>query len=108
MTNVTAEFIAGAAGALISLIFSYLPGLRTWYAEKSATFKRLFMLGVVVLTSAGIFGLGCANILSTNLVCSKQGILQLAIVIGTALITNQSVFVITPVAPDVAEIKAGA
>ena len=107
MTIVTAEFVAGIAGTILSLLFSYFPVLNTWFAAKSPVFKSLSMLGLVTLTAGGIFGLGCAGILTTNLVCTQQGAIEFLKVLGAALIANQSIFMIFPATSAVKAAKAG-
>jgi hypothetical protein len=94
--KVTSEFLVGAVAVIQSLVFMYIPGLNAWYAAKSVITKRLFMLGLLVVTSSAVFGLGCANILTTDLVCNKNGVIELLRLIGIAIWSNQSTFMITP------------
>jgi hypothetical protein len=118
--KVTSEFLVSAVAVLLSLLFMYIPGLNAWYAAKSVITKRLFMLVLLVVTSSAVFGLGCANILTTDLVCAKSGAIELIQLIGIAVWSNQATFLITPApmavkvaklepeAIDKAEVKAAA
>ena len=40
------ETLTLIAGAALSLLFAYFPGLNTWFAAKSSDVKRLIMAGV--------------------------------------------------------------
>ena len=54
MVSVTPEFLAAVAGVVLSLAFSYVPGLRDWYEALAGEFKRLIMAGVLLVgRSAG-------------------------------------------------------
>ena len=55
------EVLSAAAGVLLSLAFSYLPGLNGWFASLEGTHKRLVMLAALVLVAAGAFALSCAG-----------------------------------------------
>ena len=43
------EVLSAAAGVLLSLAFSYLPGLNGWFSSLDGTHKRLVMLAALVL-----------------------------------------------------------
>jgi hypothetical protein len=94
--GMTAEQLSMIAGVVLSLAFSYVPGLKTWYAALEGTQKRLVMLCVLLASALGIFGLSCAK-LWVMVACSQQGALQLVEIFFTALISNQATFLITPV-----------
>jgi hypothetical protein len=91
----TPDALALIAGVVLTLIFSYVPGLATWFAAKDSTFKRLFMLGLLVLTALAIFGLSCASVL-TGVTCDKPGALQMITIFVLAVIANQSAYSISP------------
>ena len=65
----SAELLSTIAGAILSLLFSYVPGLSGWYQKlgengdgvDGGTARRLFMLGLLVLTAAGAYGLACSG-----------------------------------------------
>lgn len=99
--NVTPEIIVAGAGIVISLLFSYIPGLRVWYGGKPEEFKKLFMLGLMVVVAGGLFGLGCASLIQIDLACTKEGAIQLIWYLALAISANQSAYLISPVANDV-------
>lgn len=102
--NITEEWMAAAVGLVLTLLFSFFPGLNTWYAEKSENYKKMFMAGVLFVTLAAVFGGACLGLLS-GIECTLAGgwqILQLYVI---AVVVNQSVFKITPVTSGVALAK---
>ncbi len=50
----TTETLSATAAILLSLAFSYLPGLSTAYQGLSSIHKRLVMLALLVLTAVGV------------------------------------------------------
>jgi hypothetical protein len=95
----TSELLVGATGILLSLLFSYIPGLNTWYAAKTEEFKKLFMLGALLITTLGVFGLGCAGVLTqlTGVIvtCTWASALDLLQLFVIAAIANQTAFKFT-------------
>ena len=91
---VTPEVIAMLAGALLSLAFSYIPGLSARYGALSPEYKRLIMAGLMVVVAAGAFALACFGLLS-GLVCDQPGVIRLVWVVILAITANQSVYQIS-------------
>ena len=93
----TSEQLLTVAGIVLSLAFSYIPGLSDRYAALDGTTKRLVMLVLVVLIAGGAFGLTCAKVLSpAGLTCDQAGAVQLFQNVITALMANQAAFLLTP------------
>jgi len=93
------QTLSAIAATIISLLFSYLPGFKTWYTPLSPTLKRLLMLAAVSLAAAGAFGLACAgwgDQLNLNLTCDQRGALGLLQSLIAALAANQATFLISP------------
>jgi len=93
--SATPENLAMVAGVLLSLAFSYIPGLRGWFDNFGVEQKRLIMLALLALTTAGAFGLACAGILS-GIVCTVPGAVDAVWAFILAVIANQSAYLITP------------
>lgn len=91
--SLTPEFLAAVAGVVLSLAFSYVPGLRDWYEALAGEFKRLIMAGVLLLVAIALYALGCAGIVS-GVSCDQGGIIRLVWVFVTALVTNQSTYML--------------
>lgn len=108
----SAEMIAAIAGGLLSLGFSYIPGLSGWFERlgelpedgyDNGTSKRLVMLGLLLLVSASVFGLVCSGWGEIVFggsepvpTCDQEGVMGLIRVLILAVMANQSIYQITP------------
>jgi putative flippase GtrA len=93
----TGTELAAIAGILLSLLFSYLPGLKTWYSQKDSQTQSLIMLVLLLLTATGVYGLSCSGMWSF-VTCDNAGIKALIEAFIAALVANQAAYVLTPVA----------
>lgn len=91
----TAELLAGIAGTVVSVLFSYLPGLSGAYDALDNTTKRLVMAGVLLVVTAAVYGLSCANVFS-YFTCDKAGIFKAVEIFIAALVANQATYLVTP------------
>jgi len=89
-----AEFLAGAAGIILSLLFSYVPGLNTWFDKLDGIYKRLLMGSLILLVGVGAGGLSCAG-LFVGVTCDQAGAIAAARAIFAALVANQTAYSIT-------------
>ena len=101
----TATVLASVAGILLSLAFSYVPGLNTKYAKLSKEYKQVIMLGLLVVVAGAAYGLGCVGWFNTGVTCDKAGLQQLITALIAAVIANQSTAAISPATPAVREAK---
>ena len=104
----SATILSTAAGALLSLLFSYVPGFKDWYArlgseaKDGGTRKRLVMLALLVLVALGSFGLGCLGLGFAGAesaqppACEPGGMWQLVQALVSALMANQATYLISP------------
>lgn len=93
----TPEFLAMIAGVILSLLFSYVPKLNTWYAAKATEIKQLIMLGLMLVTTVAIFALGCGGILPiNNFACDQNTAVYFTYTFILALVANQGIYKITP------------
>lgn len=99
--NITSEMLVAVAGVVLSLLFSYIPGLRTWYAGLVSETKRLIMLGLLLVVTAAIFALGCYNLISIDIACNQDGLLKLVGLFVAGIVANQGTYLITPQTNDV-------
>jgi hypothetical protein len=91
----TGTSLAAIAGIILSLLFSYTPGLKTWYSTKDSQTQSLIMLVLLLLTAAGVYGLSCSGMWSF-VACDKAGIKALIEAFIAALVSNQATYVLTP------------
>lgn len=105
----TAEILSMIAGSLLSLGFSYIPGLNTWFAAKPEEVKKLTMLVLMVVVALVAFGLSCANLdfpLIGNVTCDKAGALGLISNFILALMANQATHRASPEMASVQKVKS--
>lgn len=91
--------LAGLAGVLISLVFSYVPGAKSWFAARQSVEKRLIMLGMLLLASLLLMAATCANLYDVGLSCDQQGVTDLVRLFLVAFVANQSTYVMSPQSP---------
>ena len=87
--------LAELAGALISLAFSYIPGLSDWYTVLDGMKKRLIMLLALALVAGGVYALSCIG-QSAYFTCDIPGIWQAVTIFVHAAIANQATYLIAP------------
>jgi hypothetical protein len=95
----TPETLALIAGVILSLVFSYIPGLNTKFAALASEVKRGIMLGLVVIVGAVAFGLTCAGLgdsFGITLVCTQAGLVELIQSIVLVAIANQATYGLSP------------
>jgi hypothetical protein len=91
----TVEQLAAIAGVILSLAFSYIPGLSDKFSALEATTKRLIMAGLLLVVAVGAFALSCASVVVT-VECTQAGALTLVNVYIAALVANQAAYMIAP------------
>lgn len=91
------ETLSLVAGALLSLLFSYVPGLRGWFDAKDPIVKRLIMAAALLVVAVAVFGASCANLPlpGVQIECSTAGIWPLVEVYLLALVANQAAYQIS-------------
>jgi hypothetical protein len=90
-----ATIMAGAAGAILALLFGYVPGLKDWYDNLESVAKRLVMLAALAVVALGSFGLSCAGWFNLPVTCDQAGVEQLLGAFLTALVANQTTYLIS-------------
>lgn len=90
----SSEQLAGLAGLVLSLGFSYIPGLRQWFDEKASDTKQAIMGLCLIVVALVVFGLSCAGVFD-SVVCSQSGFFGFLGVLVNALVANQGVYLIT-------------
>jgi hypothetical protein len=99
------DVLAGLAGALLSLAFNYIPGLREKYAVLPEI-KKSWIMGLSLLVAVGlVIGASCLNLWIMT-PCTRMGILDAIKLFGIALVINQSTYKISPQVASVKALKA--
>jgi hypothetical protein len=91
----TAETLSAVAGVVLSLAFSYVPGLAPWFDGLEATMKRLVMAGSLAVVSIIVVALSCWNV-TPLVVCNQAGVVELVSAFLAALVANQAAYLISP------------
>lgn len=92
----TAELLASITGIVVSLLFSYVPGLSDWFDGLQSNIKRLIMLAALFLTAAGIFGLACTGLFNIDVACNVSGAIGMLELFILAAIGNQTAYALSP------------
>ena len=94
----SAETLTLVAGSVLSLIFTFIPKLNTWYAALPRRSKEIVMFCLVVAVGAGSFVLACkgqSSVLGLSLTCDVAGAVGLVKAILLTLAANQATYMIT-------------
>lgn len=95
----TIELLSGIVGVVLSLVFSYVPNLKSLFDKLPSDQKRLVMLGSVCLVSLALFGLACSPLaadLGIPLGCSKSDAISLLRITLAMLVLNQTAYSVSP------------
>ncbi len=96
---ITSEELSAAAGILLSLALSYLPGVSAWFADLSPQAKRLAMLGLLAAVTGAMVGLSCGGLaadLGLPITCDRAGLVHALRAFALAVIANQAAFLVAP------------
>lgn len=91
----TASQLTVFASVALSLLFSYVPGLKDRWDVLAPDAKRMYMLVMLLAVTLGIAGLSCANVIS-GVSCDKPGFIDLAWTFVLSVIANQGAYQISP------------
>lgn len=98
MSEFTPEALSAVAGVVLSLLFSYVPGLNTWFAGKAEETKKLLMLALLAVVAGGVFGLSCTQFgtaLGIPLTCDQAGGFKMVMILVFAVMGNQGAYGLT-------------
>ena len=87
------NIVVMVSGALLALLFGYVPGLRQWYEALDGVRKAQVMAGLLLLAAGGIYGAACYTPWVV-VECTTAGFWQLAQLFMVALIANQATYTI--------------
>ena len=90
----TTDQLSAAAGIVLSLAFSYAPGLRQWYAGLDPEYKALGMLAALAVTAILALAVSCAG-LQQIVTCDQPGAWALVRAFVSASVANQTTYTLT-------------
>ena len=91
--------LALVAGAVLSLAFSYIPGVNTWFAALDGAMKRLLMLALLLAVALAVVGIACSGFgadIGIDVTCDRAGFIGMLKAFVLAMIANQGTYPITP------------
>ncbi len=104
--SLSVEILLLLASAVLSIMFTYLPSLRTQFAALNSAQKSTVNLALVILLSVVIFVGTCTSIFTIpGIECTQTSLRTLAIYIFLAAGGNQLAYVASPQPVDVTEAK---
>ena len=101
--ELTPTVLSALAGIVLSLSFTYIPKWRVYYGQLQTETKALIMLGVLAVTSAGIYALVHFGAVTPSQRGNGWSYFWMFLF---ALASNQATYTITPVPGDVLNAKA--
>lgn len=87
--------IAAVAGLVLSLAFSYIPGLKDWYDRLTPTPKRALMALALIVVTAALLAYKCR----AESGCYGVNFETYVAALIASLVTNQSTADISPIGP---------
>lgn len=66
--------IAAGAGAVVSVLFEHVPGLREWFDARDSRYRKLFMLVAMVATGVALLLGSCYGAPWAAVDCSIDGV----------------------------------
>lgn len=82
------------AGAILSLLFGYVPGLREWFEAQTPVRKAQVMAGLLLAAALAVFLGACYTPWQWGVTCDQAGFWQLVELFFAALVANQAVYLI--------------
>lgn len=105
----TVETLSAVAGIVLSLLFSYLPGLDVWFAGLESKWKQSIMGVCILLVGSAAFALSCTTwgaAWGIELTCDQPGAQVIISTVIAALVSNQATYKISPETGRVTAVKA--
>lgn len=88
------NIVMSLAGAVLALIFGYMPGARQWYEALEPTRKAGVMAGALIVAALLLYLAGCYTPWPVGVTCDETGFWALAQLFVTALVANQATYLL--------------
>lgn len=105
---VNSTWISAAAGTLLTLLASYVPGFNKKFASLPTSGKQLYMLLAIAVVTVVVAVLTFTGVWPNTIPPTKDGAIALVIIFIETIIANQAVYKILPQQNSVVEAKATA
>ena len=95
----TVEYLSATSAVILSLCFSYIPGLKQQYEALDGIYKRLVMLVLLGVVAGGALVLACTPYgaqFQIGVTCDQVGLAEVFKVFLAAMVANQATYAITP------------
>ena len=86
------ENLAAVAGIVLSLVFSYVPGLSTKFSALDPVRKRLTFMGLLLLTAIGFVAYECRALVECYTANGEKAVTAFVF----ALMASQGAYQLTP------------
>jgi hypothetical protein len=87
--------VMSLAGAVLALLFGYVPGLRQWYEALEPTRKALVMLLLLAVAAGVLYGAACYTPLGAgDITCDEAGLWTVVRLFLAAMVANQATYLI--------------
>ncbi len=98
MQQLSPEAVAAVLAGIVSLAFTFIPGLNAKFAALADDVKRAIMGGLSALIAVAIYLIACTPALSAGFpfACPTGGVWELVMIVFLAVTVNQGVFMGTP------------
>lgn len=94
----SAEFLSGVAGIVLSLMISYIPPIARAYAQLTGDYKRLVMAVLLIVVALAATWMSCTGLgreIGVDITCDTNGFFAVMTSLITALTANQAVYALT-------------
>jgi hypothetical protein len=102
--ELTPASLASIVGVIVSLIFRFVPKLKSWYANLIDLWKATIMVVLMLIVSVATFLIACTPILDIGLLCDPSGALSVIEIFFLAIAANQATYLLTP-KPEIASVR---
>ena len=86
--------VMSLAGAILALLFGYVPGLRQWFEALDGVRKAQVMAGALLVAALLLYGAACYTPWPVGVTCDEAGFWTLAQLFIAALVANQATYLI--------------
>jgi putative flippase GtrA len=94
--SLTTDTISAVAAIILSLVFSYVPKVKDWFAVQPGTTKRLVVLASLAAAAGGGLALSCTSLIPGAVACTQTNIVDVVSAFIAALVANQSAYSFQP------------